>query len=168
MTRFLANWEVESDIILPQEIPFVRHEHPAGTYTVFLRNLPETRHDITFLSMQIVFEAPALSEAKDIAEPLAKGFLDYLTFASNLRTRLRDLWHIFNWEPGNDGHRECYYYTPRDAYDGSPYEALDHPRQSARTPCRSSEYTKTAMGISTAPVLARAAMAWGLTVGRRA
>ena len=52
MTRFLANWEVESDIILPQQIPFVRHEHPAGTYTVFLRNLPETRHGITFLSMQ--------------------------------------------------------------------------------------------------------------------
>jgi hypothetical protein len=26
MTRFLANWEVESDIILPQQIPFVRHE----------------------------------------------------------------------------------------------------------------------------------------------
>jgi hypothetical protein len=38
ITRFLANWEVESDIILPQQIPFVRHEHPAGTYTVFLRN----------------------------------------------------------------------------------------------------------------------------------
>jgi len=107
MTRFLANWEVESDIILPQQIPFVRHQHPAGTYTVFLRNLPETRHNFTFLSMQIAFEAPSLNEAKDIAEPLAKEFLDYLTFASNLRTRLRDLRHIFNWEPGNDGNREC-------------------------------------------------------------
>jgi hypothetical protein len=127
MTRFLANWEVESDIILPQQMPFVRHQHPAGTYTVFLRNLPETRHNITFLSMQITFEAPSLNEAKDIAEPLAKEFLDYLTFASNLRTRLRDLRHIFNWEPGNDGNRECYYYAPRDAHDGSPYEALDQP-----------------------------------------
>jgi hypothetical protein len=57
--------------------------------------------------MQIAFEAPSLNEAKDIAEPLAKEFLDYLTFASNLRTRLRDLRHIFNWEPGNDGNREC-------------------------------------------------------------
>ena len=127
MTRFLANWEVESDIILPQQIPFVRHQHPAGTYTVFLRNLPETRHNFTFFSMQIAFEAPSLNEAKDTAEPLAKEFLDYLTFASNSRTRLRDLRHIFNWEPGNDGNRECYYYAPRDAHDGSPYEALDQP-----------------------------------------
>ena len=60
MTRFLANWEVESDIILPQQIPFVRHQHPAGTYTVFLRNLPETRHNFTFFSMQIAFEAQNL------------------------------------------------------------------------------------------------------------
>jgi hypothetical protein len=44
--------------------------------------------------MQIAFDAPSLTEAKDIAEPLAKEFLDYLTFASSLRTRLRDLRHI--------------------------------------------------------------------------
>jgi hypothetical protein len=75
--------------------------------------------------MQIAFDAPSLTEAKDIAEPLAKEFLDYLTFASSLRTRLRDLRHIFNWEPGNDGNRECYYYTTRDTHDGAPYEALD-------------------------------------------
>ena len=124
MTRFLANWEVESDIVLPSEIPFLRHEHPAGTYTVFLRNLPEKRHDITFLTMQIVFDAPSLAEAKDVAEPLEKEFLDYLTFASNLRSRLRDIRHIFNWEPGNDGNRECYYYTARDAPNGAPFEAL--------------------------------------------
>jgi len=73
MTRFLANWKVESDIILPQETPFLRYEHPAGNYSIFLRNLPETRHDITYLSMQLVFDAPSLKEAKDIAEPLARN-----------------------------------------------------------------------------------------------
>jgi hypothetical protein len=127
MTRFLANWEVESDIILPNEIPFLRHEHPTGTYIMFLRNLPEKRHDIIFLTMQIVFDAPSLNEAKEVVEPLAKEFLDYLTFASNMRTRLRDIRQIFNWEPGNDANRECHYYTPRDAHNGAPFDALDKP-----------------------------------------
>jgi len=41
-----------------------------------------------------------------------------------LGSSLRDLRQIFNWEPGNDGNRECYYYTPRGAHDGGPFDAL--------------------------------------------
>jgi hypothetical protein len=84
MTRFLANWEVETDITLPSQTPFIRYDHPAGAYTVFLRNIPERRNDRTFLSMQFIFDAPSIAESKEIAEPLAKEFLDHLAFASNL------------------------------------------------------------------------------------
>jgi hypothetical protein len=52
MTRFLANWEVESDIILSADLPFVRYDHPAGICTVFLRNIREKPGDLTFLSMR--------------------------------------------------------------------------------------------------------------------
>jgi hypothetical protein len=62
----------EGDIILPNEIPFLRHEHPTGTYIVFLRNLPEKRHDIIFLTMQIVFDAPSLNEAKEVVGRLTR------------------------------------------------------------------------------------------------
>jgi hypothetical protein len=123
MTKFLANWEVESELILPAESPFIRYDHPASTYTVFLRNIPP-RNDVSFLSMQLVFDAPLLHEAKPIATTLAKEFLDYLCFVSNIKIRLRTLLHILNWEPGA-GMREALYFAPGDPYDDAPYEILE-------------------------------------------
>jgi hypothetical protein len=125
VTRFLANWEVESDIILPSEIPFLRYEHPHSTYTAFLRNIPERRNELTSLSMQLIFEAPSLMDAKSVGEALAKEFLDYLSFASNLKARLRAVIQIFNWEPNQSDMREALYYSRSYAQDDAPYEAPD-------------------------------------------
>jgi hypothetical protein len=124
MTKFLANWEVEADIILPPETPFIRYNHPAGSYTAFLRNIPEQRTDLTFLSMQFIFDAPSLLESKDVGERSAKEFLDHLALTSNLKVRLRRLFQIFNWEPSL-GIRECLIYSPGYANDDAPYEALE-------------------------------------------
>src|SRR5262249_41550227 len=101
MTKFLANWEVETDITLPADIPFLRYDDPSSAYAVFLRNAQETRHDLTFLTMQVVFEAPSIRDARAIATKLAKDFLDCLSLVSNLKVRLRTLLHLFDWEPGN-------------------------------------------------------------------
>jgi hypothetical protein len=126
MTRFLSNWEVESDIILPEGTPFLQYSHPAGRYTIFLRNLASPRLDEGFLSMQLVFDAPSLTQAKSVAEGMAKEFLDFLAFVSNLKARLRSLLHIFNWEPGH-GMREALYFTRSAAHDDAPYPALESP-----------------------------------------
>jgi hypothetical protein len=125
MPRFLANWEVESDLVLSPGQPFVRYDHPSSAYTVFLRNIPERRNEQTYLSMQFIFDAPALSEAKPIADEQAKEFLDYLTFVSNIRIRLRGLLQIFNWEPPETGMREALYYSRAAANSDAPFEALD-------------------------------------------
>ena len=126
MPRFLANWEVESDLTLPSEKPFVRYDHPNSLYTVFLRNIPELRNDQAYLSMQFIFDAPSLSDAKAVGEEQAKEFLDYLCFSSNIRIRLRTLLQIFNWEPSTNGMREALYYSrPTDNSD-APFEALDN------------------------------------------
>jgi len=127
MTRFLANWEIESDITLAADVPFIRFDHPAGSYTAFLRNMPGKRNNLTFLSMQFVFDAPSLQTAKDVGEPLAKEFLDHLAFVSNLKVRLRRLRQIFNWELTETGMREGYYYSDSYAHDDAPYEALEQP-----------------------------------------
>src|SRR5258708_12886696 len=73
--------------------------------------------------MQFIFDAPSIQESKDIGEPLAKEFLDYLVVASNLKIRLRRLFQIFNWEPGM-GMRECYYFSPSYAHDDAPYDDI--------------------------------------------
>jgi hypothetical protein len=125
VTRVLANWEVESDIIHPPEIPLLRYEHPHSTYTAFLRNIPERRNELTYLSMQLIFEVPSLMEAKSVGKTLAKEFLDYLSFASNLKARLRTVIQIFNWEPNQTDVREALYYSRSYAKNDAPYEALD-------------------------------------------
>jgi hypothetical protein len=125
MTKFLANWEVETDIILPVEATYLRYDHPSSVYTDFLRNIQEARHDLTFLSMQIVFDAPSIQEARTIGKTLAKEFVDYLSFVSNLKVRLRSLLHLFNWEPGIPAAREALYFVRSQRHDDTPYEALN-------------------------------------------
>jgi hypothetical protein len=124
MTRFLGNWEVETDIILPKDIPFLRYDTSDSAYTVFLRNVLQPREGLTYLSMQVVFDASDLSHAKETGQQVAKEFLDYLTLVSSLKLRLRRLFQIFNWELGA-GMRECLYFSPSASHDDAPYEALD-------------------------------------------
>jgi len=125
MTKFIANLEVETDITLPPDIPFLCYNHSASAYTVFLRNAHEVRHDLTFLTMQVIFDAPSIQDAKAISKKLAKEFVDYLSLVSNIKVRLRALLHLFNWEPGNRADREAFYFTRSQRHDGAPYDALD-------------------------------------------
>jgi hypothetical protein len=125
MTDFMANWEVESDITLPKSQSFVRYDHPEGKYTIFLRPTPTEKNDPVRMLMQVLFDAPSIAEADDVSEEFGKEFLDYLTFASNLRTRLGKLKHIFNWEPAQQGvMRDAIYFNMSPA-DDAPYEVLD-------------------------------------------
>lgn len=125
MTRFLGNWEVESDLVLPPEARFIRHDHPHGLYTAFFRNFPEKRNELTYLSMQLIFDAPTIQEAKSVGEATAKHLLEYLSFASNLKVRLRGILHIFNWERDGKQIREALYFSRSYPNDDAPYEALD-------------------------------------------
>jgi hypothetical protein len=127
MPTFLGNWEVESDLVVPEGIPFLRYEHPASSYTVFLRNIDEKRRDdLTFISMQLVFDAPTLDETRTIGEQHAKEFLDYLAFTTNLKVRLRALLHIYSWEQ-NSELRDGLIWSRAYAQDDAPYNALIDP-----------------------------------------
>jgi hypothetical protein len=80
MTRIMANWEAEADITIQDGTPFLRYEHPRGTYTVFLRKAPPEENNPLKLSLQVICDAPSLSEANEITESHAKEFLDYLSY----------------------------------------------------------------------------------------
>ena len=126
MTRVMANWEVESDIILPKGTPFIRYDHPGGAYTVFIRPSHVDGAARSALTLQIIFDAPDLKEASDLSEDLTKEFLDYLTYTSNMRARLGKLQHIFDWEPAATGSmmRHALYFHTAPGED-APYEALE-------------------------------------------
>lgn len=126
MTRIMANWDVEADITLPDDTPFLRYDHPQDRYTVFLRRAPSEENNPLKHSLQIVCDAPSLREAHDITETHAREFLDYLTYSSNLRTRLGKPQQIFNWEPSSAEHgmRDALYYHTSPA-DEPPFAAIE-------------------------------------------
>jgi hypothetical protein len=126
MTRVMANWEVESDIILPKGTPFARYDHPGGAYTVFIRPSHVDGAAGSALTLQIIFDAPDLKEASDLSQDLTNEFLDHLTYTSNMRARLGRLQHIFDWEPaaaGSTMRRALYFHTASG--EDAPYEALE-------------------------------------------
>lgn len=117
MTKFLANCEVEAHLFLAPGLPVLRHDHPAGTYSIFLRDLQVKRgNDTPLLSALIVFDAPSLQDAKEIGENHLRDFLDYLTAVTNLTFKFHRTLQIFNWEPGN-GERECIYFVGSKYHD---------------------------------------------------
>jgi hypothetical protein len=126
MTRIMANWEAEADITIQDGTPFLRYEHPRGTYTVFLRKAPPEENNPLKLSLQVICDAPSLSEANAITEVYAEEFLDYLSYASNLRTRLGKPQQIFDWEPSSREHgvRDALYYHTSPA-DEPPFAAIE-------------------------------------------
>ena len=126
MARVMTNWEVESDIILPTDTPFIRHDHPENKYSVFLRPSHVAGATRSMLTLQIIFDAPDLNEAKELSEGLAKDFLDYLTFTSNMRARLGKLLHVFDWEvaPPDPKMRQAIYCHTSPGSD-APLEALE-------------------------------------------
>jgi hypothetical protein len=122
----MANWEAEADITIPDGTPFIRYEHPQGAYIIFLRKAPPEDNTPLKLSLQVICDAPSLSEANEITEAHAKEFLDYLSYASNLRTRLGKPQQIFDWEPSSREHgmRDALYYHTSPA-DEPPFAAIE-------------------------------------------
>jgi hypothetical protein len=126
MPKYLANLEVETDLVLPDSLPFVKYEHPFARYTVFLRNISEERGDLTYLSMQLIFEAETVSDSKETAIELAKDFLDYLSYASSLKLRLKSISQVFNWDQPGTPMRECLMFTRKIPHSGAPFPALEN------------------------------------------
>lgn len=126
MTRIMANWDLESDITLPDATPYVRYEHPQGKYVIFLRKAPAEETNPLKMSLQVICEAPTLHDASEISEALAKEFLDYLSYATSMKTKLGRPQYIFNWEVSHLEHgvREAIYYHTSPA-DEPPFAALD-------------------------------------------
>ena len=126
MTRIMANWDVESDITLPDNTSFIRYDHPLGKYTAFLRKPPPGETNPVKMSLQVICDAPSLHDGNEISAAHAKEFLDYLSFASSMKTRLGKPQNIFNWEDATQepGIRDAVYYHTSPA-DEPPFAALD-------------------------------------------
>lgn len=112
MTRFLVNCEFESHVSLADESELLRYAHPKGVYEVFVRNLQvEEGSDPPLLSVQLVFEADDLANAKEVASKFLREVSDYIAFVTTAKCKVHRILQIFNWEASApSGMREAMYY----------------------------------------------------------
>lgn len=124
MVRFLANCEIEGHLSLAEGVSVLRHDHPGGMYTIYLRDLQVMPgDDAPLLSALTVFDASSLECAKNVGEGYLRDFLDYLATVTNATFKFSRTRQIFNWEPG-EGMRECMYYVGSQYHD-VPIPGLD-------------------------------------------
>lgn len=86
--EFAANYKIESDCSVVTDDLVLRINHPRGLYRVRIANIPRGEYTVPFLlSLHIYFDAPALEQAKEIADDLLADCLNMLAFTTGAKFR---------------------------------------------------------------------------------
>ena len=86
--EFAANFKIESDCSLVTDDLVLRINHPRDLYRVRIENLPRNEYTVPFLlSLHIYFDAPALDQAKEVANELLADCLNFLAFTTGAKFR---------------------------------------------------------------------------------
>lgn len=122
MTKWLADFEVESHLSVSNEGEKLIFNHPDGLYEIHIRNSTKTTvDDFPLLSVQVIFEAEDISQTKDISKQYLELFLNSLAFVTNHKFTTHNLLRIVDWTPGLEM-RECYQFKSFKEVDGpSPF-----------------------------------------------
>lgn len=99
--KLVANYEIKTDCSIIDDDRVLRIKHPKGRYNVRIQNIPRAVYTTPFLlSLHLYFEAPDLSEAKDVADGLLADCLNLLTFTTGAKFRRHRIRQIVDAAPG--------------------------------------------------------------------
>jgi hypothetical protein len=105
--RCIANYEIESEISVVSDDVRLKLQHPKGQFQARIKNIVRDDYSTPFLlSLQIIFEAPNLKEAQDIAEDKLVECLNMLAFATGASVRRHRTRQIVDCTPVS-GMRNC-------------------------------------------------------------
>jgi hypothetical protein len=105
--RCIANYEIESEISVVSDDVRLKLQHPKGQFQARIKNIVRDDYSTPFLlSLQIIFEAPSLMEAQDIAEDKLVECLNMFAFATGSGVRWHRTKHIVDCTPAS-GMRDC-------------------------------------------------------------
>jgi Methylamine utilization protein MauJ len=103
----IANYEIESELSVVSDDILLKLQHPKGQFQARIKNI--VRHDYStpfLLSLQIIFEAPSLMQARDIAQDRLAEFLNIFAFATSAGVKRHRIKQIVDCTPAG-GMREC-------------------------------------------------------------
>ena len=105
--RFIANHEIESEMSVASDDIRLKLQHPKGHFQARIKNILRDDYSTPFLlSLQIIFEAPSLDEARDIAQEKLSECLNMLAFVTGAGVRRYRTKQIVDCTPLS-GMREC-------------------------------------------------------------
>ncbi len=91
----VANYEIKTECSVVADDLLLRIKHPKGLYRARIQNIPRTVYATPFLlSLHLYFDAPALDEARDIADGFLADCLSMLAFTTGSafqRHRIRQI-----------------------------------------------------------------------------
>ncbi|KAA3451507.1 hypothetical protein C7I87_05625 [Mesorhizobium sp. SARCC-RB16n] len=119
--RFIADFLVESNIVLTNESKKLSYPAPNGEYEVHISDAKASDDPDASLNMQVILHAEDIDEAEEQARPILRKFLHLLSFVTNSQFRIHRLVRLVNWTPGVE-RREAYFYS--SAYSEPPIQAL--------------------------------------------
>jgi hypothetical protein len=105
--RCIANYEIESEISVVSDDIRLKLQHPKEKFQARIKNIVRKDYSTPFLlSLQIIFEAPSLEEARDVAQDKLVECLNMLAFATSAGVRRHRIRQIVDCTPAS-GMREC-------------------------------------------------------------
>lgn len=105
--RCIAKFEIESEMSVVSDDLRLKLQHPKGNFQTRIRNIVRDDYSTPFLlSLQIIFEAPNLNEARDIAEEKLTECLNMLAFVTGAGIRRHRTRQIVDCTPLT-GMRDC-------------------------------------------------------------
>lgn len=105
--RCIANYEIESEMSVASDDIRLQLRHPNGHFQVRMKNIVRDNFSTPFLlSLQIIFEAPSLNEAREIAQEKLTEYLSMLAFVTGAGVRRHRTKQIVDCTPLS-GMREC-------------------------------------------------------------
>jgi hypothetical protein len=129
----IANYEIESELSVISDDIILKFQHPKGQIQARIKNIVRNDYSTPFLlSMQIIFQAPNLKEAQNIAEDKLAELLNMLAFATSAGVRRHRIKQIVDCTPSS-GMRECLIWAdsvghedPTPFLDASMVYSIEH------------------------------------------
>jgi hypothetical protein len=125
MKRWIADYRVDSEIILLPKDKKLIYTHPENLFEIHISNTQKSDNEDEVLSFQIIVSALDIQSAEKIVESNFEKFLHLLSFITNTKYKIIRQLHITDWSPGIS-ERESLMYTKK-AKDKKAAEALSLP-----------------------------------------
>ncbi len=103
----VANYEIKTECSVVADDLVLRIRHPKGLYRARIQNIPRPVYTTPFLlSLHLYFDAPALDEARDIADGFLADCLNMLAFTTGSGFRYHRIRQVVDaTPPGKTGMR---------------------------------------------------------------